>query len=225
MLAGTTIAAVDYPDYDPRLDTPPLSDEELLALDDLLARLPGEAAMNVEAVDGCLTALLLGPARALHHPSSTWMPLIWGSAPGATPRGTTAPFSSAKQRKRVALLVLRHLHAIDRTLARGEPHWQPVFSVAEGAGADGADLADAEDWCAGFLHGVALDDAAWAPLFDDPALGPLLQPLVLLGAEESALAPQDAARLADPQQRDAASRAVIDAVLALQQRRQAGAAA
>jgi uncharacterized protein len=232
---------VDYPDYDPRIDSPPLTDEELAALDALLARLPTDAAMNVEAMDGCLTALLLGPGRARHRSSRSWMPLVWGgepapdaaagSAPGAAPDaaaagdarpGATAPFPSAKQRKRVALLVLRHLHAIDRALPRGEPHWQPVFSIAEGAGDDGADLADAEDWCAGFLAAVALDEAAWAPLFEDPQLAPLLQPLVWLGADESALAPAEVQRLADPRERDAASRAVVDAVLALQARRAAG---
>jgi uncharacterized protein len=46
-------------------------------------------------------------------------------------------------------------------------------------------------------------------------------PLALLGGDDSGLSEADAARLADPQQRDELSRAVVDAVLALQARRSA----
>ena len=62
-------------------------------------------------------------------------------------------------------------------------------------------------------------------MFDDAVLGPALLPLALLGMDESGLSPNDRDRLADPMQRDALSRAVVDAVLALRERQQAPSAA
>jgi uncharacterized protein len=203
---------VDLPRYDPQLATEPLSDTELDALDGLLLSLPTDNPMNIEALDGYLTALLVGPRSADSLPSSAWMPAVWGGDDAAEP----APFSSQKQRKRTALLVLRHLHTIDEALRLAPARWEPVFSLAE-AGAQ--ELADAEDWCIGFLQATTLAADAWGALFDDASLAPTLAPIVLLGGDDSALSPADAARLADPLERDALSRAVVDAVLALLARR------
>lgn len=202
---------MDYPDYNPSIDHPPLSDDELDALDQLLLALPGEAAMNVEGLDGYLTALLVGPQLLQRFKSADWMPSIWGGDGAGS-----APFSSQKQRKRAALLVLRHLRAIDRQLSQAPAAWEPVFSVAETA--EGELLVDAEDWCIGFLQAVQLDPAAWAPLFDDAELGAALVPLALLGGDDSELSAGDRQRLEDASQRDALSRAVVDAVLMMKAR-------
>jgi uncharacterized protein len=202
---------VDYPDYNPSIDHPPLSDDELDALDQLLLALPGEAAMNVEGLDGYLTALLVGPRLLQRFKSADWMPAIWGGDGVGS-----APFSSQKQRKRAALLVLRHLRAVDRQLNQAPAAWEPVFSVAETA--QGELLVDAEDWCIGFLQAVPLDPAAWAPLFDDDELGAALVPLALLGGDDRELSAADKDRLEDPNQRDALSRAVVDAVLMMKAR-------
>ncbi len=202
---------MQYPDYQPALDSPPLSDDELQALDTLLDGLPGDEVMNVEALDGYLTALLLAPTPVAQLRGAGWLPAVWG---GDADRDgdRERPFASAKQRKRAIVLVLRHLHAIDQALQRWPERWEPVFSVAE---ADGHELADAEDWCIGFLQAAAIDPEGWGRLFDDPALGPLLLPIGLLGGDDSTLAPADAERLAEPEHRDALSRALPDAVLAL----------
>ena len=207
---------MDYPDYDPQLDTPPLSDDELAAFDAMLAGLPSDNPMNVEALDGYLTGLLLGPGGLQRLRSADWLPTVWGGDGEGT-----APFASGRQRKKAAQLVLRHLHALDVQLREAPQHWQPVFSIAEGVGGEGEELVDAEDWCIGFLQAVALDTEAWGTVFDDAELGPLMVPLALLGGDDSGLSEADAARLADPQQRDELSRAVVDAVLALQARRSA----
>ena len=202
---------MQYPDYKPSLDSPPLSDEELQALDDLLAGLDSDEAMNVEMLDGYLTALLLAPTPVDQRRGADWLPAVWGGdAPGAD--AGDAPFASGKQKKRAIVLVLRHLHAIDEVLRRAPDRWEPVFSIAE---ADDRELADAEDWCIGFLLGAAQDAEGWGRLFDDPVLGPLLLPIGLLGGEDSTLSPADAARLADEEHRDALSRSLPDAVLAL----------
>jgi uncharacterized protein len=199
---------VDLPRYDPQLATEPLSDTELDALDALLLALPTDNPMNVEALDGYLTALLVGPRSAASLPGSEWMPVVWGGDGTSAP----APFSSQKQRKRTAQLVLRHLHTIDEALHKAPARWEPVFSLAD---TGQQELADAEDWCIGFLHATELAPDAWGALFEDPRLAPLLAPIVLLGGDESLLSPADAARVADPAERDALSRAAVDAVLAL----------
>lgn len=193
---------MEYPDYDPALETPPLADNELDDLDTLLRGLPGDAAMNVEALDGYLTALLAGPRSLRTLPSARWMPVIWGGdGEGA------APFASQKQKKRAIVLVLRHLHAIDRAL-QGDPElWEPVVSVAE---TDDGELVDAEDWCAGFLQAVPLDPEGWGALFDDPVWGPALTPVAVMGGADGG--PQD------PLERDDASRAALDLMPPLSQR-------
>jgi uncharacterized protein len=96
--------------------------------------------------------------------------------------------------------------------------------VAE-KGAD--EWADARDWCTGFLQAVDLLPSAWEAAWDDPALGPALAPLLVLGgglADEPAApaAPDgdtdegdDAGDLDDPEVCDGLSRAVPDAVLRL----------
>jgi len=203
---------VDLPRYDPALATEPLTDSELDALDALLLALPSDNPMNVEALDGYLTALLLGPHPVESLPGSAWMPAVWGGDGTPDP----APFGSQKQRKRTAQLVLRHLHTIDESLRLAPARWEPVFSLAE---AGGRELADAEDWCIGFLQATTLAPEAWGAWFDDTLLAPLLAPIALLGGDESTLSPEQTARLADPAERDALSRAVVDAVLALLARR------
>jgi uncharacterized protein len=201
---------VQYPDYKPALESPPLSDDELQALDALLSELDSEAAMNIEALDGYLTALLLAPTPVAALKGADWLPVVWGGDGEGE-----APFSSGKQKKRAIVLVLRHLRDIDQALQHHPDRWEPVFSVAE---VDERELADAEDWCIGFLQAAAMDVDGWGRLFDDPELGPLLLPIGLLGGDDSQLAPADAERLADLDHRDELSRAVPDAVLALARR-------
>ena len=201
---------MQYPDYKPSLESPPLSDDELQALDALLSDLDSDAAMNIEALDGYLTALLLAPTPVMALKGADWLPVVWGGDGEGE-----APFASGKQKKRAIVLVLRHLRDIDQALRHHPDRWEPVFSVAE---VDERELADAEEWCIGFLQAAAMDVDGWGRLFDDAELGPLLLPIGLLGGDDSQLAPADAERLADLDHRDELSRAVPDAVMALAQR-------
>jgi uncharacterized protein len=204
-----------------------LSDAELQTLDELLGGLPAarparpgsdhvaEPPMNVEMLDGYLTALLLAPTPVHRVPAAQWLPAVWGGDPAdAAGSGAAAgaPFASGKQKKQAIVAVLRHLHAIDTALRHHPARWEPVFSVAESGDRE---WADAEDWCIGFLQATAADVDGWGSRFDDPQLGPLLLPIGLLGGDESQLPAADRARLADPEQRDVLSRQVPDSVLAL----------
>jgi uncharacterized protein len=192
---------MEYPQYDPHIANAPLSDEELLALDDLLRALPTDGAMNVEVMDGYLTALLVGPRSVDRLRTRDWLPAVWGGDGEGS-----APFASNR---------LRQLHAIACQLRDAPAQWQPVFSVAE---VEGRELADAEEWCIGFLEGVALEADAWRHCFDDAEFAPALDAFRLLGGAESELSAAEAQRLDDPVVRDELSRSVMDAVLLLRAR-------
>lgn len=187
------------PAYDPSSDLLPLSDVELDRLDALLAALP--EAMNVEAVDGYLTALLLAPKPLATWAGDDWLPVVWGGGD---------PFPSGKQRKKLQLLVLRHVRALDAQLRH--PSWAPLFSVIE---QDGQEFVDAEDWCTGFMLGTDLDADGWATRFEDVQTGALLAPIELLGGDEAQQDAEALASLDDPAVRERLAREVHQAVAQL----------
>ena len=208
---------MDYPSYDPKSPNTPLTEDELGGLDELLATLPSDAAMTLDAMDGYLTALLVGPSPI--GASSGWLPAIWGGDQEPAP----APFASNQKRKRTTVLVLRHLRSIEAALSGPPDAWEPVFSVAEVPGTHGDELADATDWCLGFLAATDLAPEAWAPLQTDPEVGPGLATIAMLAGE---IEPgdddgEDAEDLDDPHVRDHLSRAAADVVLQLWARKRA----
>jgi uncharacterized protein len=204
---------MDYPSYDPQSANTPLTEEELASLDDLLTNLPADGSMTLDGMDGYLTALLVGPASI--GASSGWLPVIWGGDQEPAP----APFASNQKRKRTTVLVLRHLRSIEAALSGPPDAWEPVFSVAEVPGTQGEELADATDWCLGFLAATDLAPAAWAPLQADPEIGPGLATIAWLGGDVDVAADADAhpsdEELDDPQVRDQLSRAATEVVLKL----------
>ncbi len=211
---------MDYPDYDPRSAVTPLTAAELATLEICLQTLPADGVMSLDGLDGYLTALLAGPGDLLQQlPVAEWLPVVWGGdGPGGN--GEAAPFASKRQRKATVVLVLRHLRHISHQLLAAPQDWEPIFSVAE-QGAQ--EWADARDWCTGFLQAVDLLPSTWEAAWDDPALGPALAPLLVLGGGlADAPAPSPAGggddgegELDDPEVCDGLSRAVPDAVLRL----------
>jgi uncharacterized protein len=212
---------MDYPSYDPRSPNTPLTEEELASLDDLLTHLPSDGSMTLDGMDGFLTALLVGPAPLSALKTADWLPLIWGGEQEPAP----APFASNQRKKRTTVLVLRHLRSIEAALSGPPDAWEPVFSVAEVPGTQGEELADATDWCMGFLVATDLAPDAWAPLQADPEVGPGLATIAWLGGDVDVAAdaedhPSDA-ELDDPQVRDQLSRAATEVVLKLWARKTA----
>jgi uncharacterized protein len=212
---------MDYPSYDPKSPNTPLTEDELAGLDDLLTNLPSDGSMTLDGMDGFLTALLVGPSALADMKSSDWLPLIWGGDQEPAP----APFASNQKRKRTTVLVLRHLRSIEAALSGPPDAWEPVFSVAEVPGTQGEELADATDWCMGFLAATDLAPEAWAPLHADPEFGPGLATIAWLGGDVEVAAdaedhPSDE-ELDDPQVRDQLSRAATEVVLKLWARKAA----
>ena len=212
---------MDYPSYDPQSPNTPLTAEELASLDDLLTTLPSDGTMTLDGMDGYLTALLVGPSPLNKMATSDWLPVIWGGDAEPAP----APFASNQKRKRTTVMVLRHLRSIEAALATAPDSWEPVFSVAELPGTQGEELADATDWCMGFLAATDLAPDAWAPLQSDPDIGTGLATIAWLGGDVDVAAdaedhPTDE-ELDDPQVRDQLSRAAAEVVLKLWARKSA----
>jgi uncharacterized protein len=212
---------MDYPSYDPKSPNTPLTEEELSSLDDLLTHLPSDGSMTLDGMDGFLTALLVGPAPLSALKTADWLPQVWGGEQAPAP----APFSSNQKKKRTTVLVLRHLRSIEAALSGPPDAWEPVFSVAEVPGTQGEELADATDWCMGFLAATDLAPDAWAPLQADPDVGPGLATIAWLGGDVDVAAdaedhPSDE-ELDDPQVRDQLSRAATEVVLKLWARKTA----
>jgi uncharacterized protein len=189
---------VKHPQYNPALNNLPLTEVESDELERTLDRLKHPEAMDLECLDGFLTALLLGPQLP---DTDAWIPPIWG--------GGEAPFASGKQTKNFVQLVLRYMAAIDRQLHTDADAIEPIFSFAE---VDGEELVDAEIWCIGFLHAASLLPDHWEALFDDEELGESLAPITLLGADPQALSEEEQSLLSTPEARDDLSRLVQEAI-------------
>jgi uncharacterized protein len=122
----------------------PLSDDELDWLDDfLLYRIDEEEAdaavgevdegiLNIAELDGYLTAIVSGP--------NTVMPSKW---------------KSESEFEKVFNLLVRHMNSITGMLINSPDEFEPVFMERE---ADGRKYLIVDEWCEGYLRGVALDE-------------------------------------------------------------------
>ena len=71
---------MDFPQYQPdKADYLPLTDDELSDLDDFLSEVDNDAAMNIEALDGYLSALLLRPHGLTLTPGAPSKSAVWGA--------------------------------------------------------------------------------------------------------------------------------------------------
>lgn len=157
----------------------PLDDDELADLDEfLLDRLDDAAIDRIEAVngdegildmselDGFLTALVSGPNELT---PSRWLPAVWGAE---------APqWESPDHFEAIFELITRHQSSIAETLLQAPERFEPMFTEQN---VEGKDHLVVDEWCHGYMRGVALDAEAW----NSPEVSKLLQPIRLWGTEE-----------------------------------------
>ncbi len=148
-----------------------LSIEELESLDEFLSSdaVP-EDCMDISMLDGFLTALVLSPEPL--SPQS-WLDEIWGHKEEMV-------FESPAVAERMVDLILRHQQAIGEELASTELEFEPIFYQHE---IEEESFLVVDEWCLGFVRGMAQQPAVWQRL-QDRGEGDLLAPMHLFGTEE-----------------------------------------
>lgn len=139
----------------PMTAAPSLDEDRLQRLSDLLDRRAVPfGGFNLEALDGYLSALMVGPEDI---PPSEWQVGIFGDKP---PR-----WENAEEAADVESLLMGHWNLVAARVRQSEPKaeylypliWMPETEEAE----DPESLQIGHDWALGFLRGLELRKAAW----------------------------------------------------------------
>lgn len=146
----------------------PLTAEELEWLDDMLARYgTDDAVLDASELDGLLTALLSAPEAISDERLQA---IIWGGE-------NNLPIWDEVDQQRFLDLVAQHKNDIAERLKEYPEQFEPLFGTSS---AEDLEVTIVEEWCIGYMKGVALTD--WSAL---PAhLQPALQAIGLHGKEE-----------------------------------------
>jgi uncharacterized protein len=158
-----------------------LSERDLDRLDEILmSDAVGDDAMPLTELHGYLTAVVSGPTVIL---PSEWLPSVWGE--GAT-------FETMEQAQEATALLMSLYNEISGGLNAGEP-FAPLISFNPNV--EGEPLPIVEDWCYGYVQGMALRGPLWHARFDGP-LRSLLAPILRFGVwdendPENSAAPTD----------------------------------
>lgn len=125
-----------------------------------------DSMLSLSALDGFLTAVLSSPELV---PPSQWWPVLWG--------GTPPEWSSEHEMKRALDLILGHMNILAHTLCYQPEHFIPVLMANH---VEGQEICNAEDWCFGYLRGMALGN--WPALPDE--LNSSLEVIRLHGSDD-----------------------------------------
>ena len=175
----------------------PLTEKELNWLDDMLEKYGNaHSVVDTAELDGMLTALLSGPNDI--EPSE-WLVAMWGG------QKHIPKWANEREMDRFMTLTFQHLNDIAERLAEFPEQFDPLFGLQE---MEGQEFTVVEDWCYGYMRGVALD-ADWSQLPD--ALQPQLQAIALHGSEEQ----REAREALDPDAFEASMEAIRLAALEL----------
>lgn len=148
----------------------PLNDNELDQLDQLLLNRIDEDAdvddadegvLDVSELDGFFTAIASGPTLI---PPSRWLPSLWGAFEPA--------WASHKEAEEVTALLIRQMNSISGTLMEHPDEFEPMFLERE---MDGETYTVVDEWCQGYLRGVALAADQWKK--GGPEIVSLLAPI------------------------------------------------
>jgi uncharacterized protein len=154
----------------------PLSGEELDELEAfLVSEATPEECMDLETLDGFLTALVSGPEAIV---PGEWLPWVW-SVEGDPERGPV--FSDETQARRLLELMMRHMNGIVATLVNSPADFEPLlYEPEEGPEA----VPVAARWCLGYVTAMELRAAAWQPLTGDDETADLVMPILTLTARD-----------------------------------------
>ena len=146
----------------------PLTDAELERLSSILKRFGDKRAMNLEQIDGFLSALICSPDLV---PLSECLPKIWGGD-FVLEEG----FGAQPMLKDFMSLIMRHWNAIVDTRQLGDVYLPLLLEDENG-------ISHANDWATGFMRGMELRKEDWADLVNDEEHGGSLVPIFTLAHE------------------------------------------
>jgi uncharacterized protein len=156
--------------------TGPLEDWEMDELDRFLLersrvypdRTEGdEGLLGLSELDGFFTAIISGPETI---PPSAWLPAVWGE--------TEPVWESTDGFDNIYQLMIRHYNDVVSSLMQPGFDFEPIFSESE---VDGQSFLVVNEWCLGYMRGVALAADAWDRGGEE--LLDLLQPIMLFSDE------------------------------------------
>ena len=131
------------------MNTQPLNAADFTSLEDTLLKYGDDhSVLNPSELDGYFTALVSGPAPV---DIAEWFPAIWG--------GQNPEWETPEEARQFIDLCVRHLNTLAGQLAHGSHGFLPRFEQTEH---QGQTVTLAEEWCFGYLRGVAI--AHWTPL-------------------------------------------------------------
>ncbi len=142
--------------------TEPLDDAELERLSDLLdTRAVPFKGFNLEALDGFLSALAVGPDNV---PAEEWHPVVWGGKPPRWDNPEEAADVEGLLAQHWRLVELRVRHVGGELPDRLAPLlWLPEDPTAH----EDDELDVGRDWAYGFFRGVELRETAWDAWLDE----------------------------------------------------------
>jgi uncharacterized protein len=146
----------------------PLTDAEYNRFGDLLDRLPGQDAMNLEEVDGFFAALICGPEAVL---PSEYLREIWGGDLDAD----EAVFSQ-QELEELLHLIMRHWNFVANTLQSDDVFLPLLLEDEQG-------VTNANEWATGFMRGMELRRDSWGDLIQDKDHSGSLIPIFTLAHE------------------------------------------
>lgn len=148
----------------------PLTEKELEWLEEMLEKHGSEASiLDVSELDGLLTAVLSGPTTV--EPGE-WLLALWGG------QKHVPKWSNEREMTRFMSLCFQHMNDIADRLSEYPDQFEPVFGLRK---IEGLEFTVVEEWCFGYMRGVALTD--WSTL--PPSLQPMLEAIALHGTEEN----------------------------------------
>ena len=137
----------------------PLTEPELDRLNAfLLERIPEDADANytedtdegildISELDGFLTAIVSGPVTIV---PSQWLPAVWGDYEPV--------WNTEKEFEDIFTLLMRHMNDIAATLIEQPEYFEALFLERV---TEEKTYTIVDEWCEGYLRGVALAAAQW----------------------------------------------------------------
>lgn len=138
------------------------SKSNLLA--DFLASRAPAGSLSLVALDGYLTAVLVGPTMI---PPSEWMPGIWGDGP---------TFDDEAEAQAVLGALMLRYNGIIKEIDKGPGLYRPYDWPADPD--ERASIEQAAEWSIGFWRGMRLRPYEWRPMIQDVKARILLAPIL-----------------------------------------------